>query len=354
MAVVVEQYNPDWPSQFETIKASLESYLDSVNYLTIEHVGSTSVPGLAAKPILDIDIIVSRADVQPAISALVSKGGFMHLGELGIIDRHVLRAPDQDPKRNIYVCVADAAQTRNHIGVRDTLRANPALRDEYAAVKLDMAARGTNIIDYIDGKNEIIQKIMRASGLLSAEELAAINHANRKVEIFGATPTERLLLREFVWADIDPFFELESKPEVVRYQTWPPRTKQQARELVAAVMADSAAVPRSHFELAIEYEGRFIGRVGANVKPEEDGLRHADLWFSLEPAFQGRGFAREAVEKFIELLGGSLELEIECDPRNTSCWRLAERLGFEKVKLTEKAFECKGEWVGSLVYRKRV
>lgn len=359
MSVVVEPYNPEWPSYFEKIKAELSSYLADVEFLSIEHVGSTSVPGLAAKPIIDIDIIVTRSNVQPAIDALVNNASFLYLGELGIVDRHALKDPNQSPQRNIYVCVANAFQTRNHLAVRNTLRSDPSLRDEYAAVKLQLAAEGTNIIDYISAKSSIVQKILKAAGLLTDDELAAIERANHKGGKFGATKTERLLLREFVMADVQPLLELEGNGEVVTYQMWPPRTKEQAREEVGKIIRNSTVVPRSHIELAVEHEKKFIGRVGANIKRDgEDGefveVPRADLWFSFEPEYQGKGYATEAMKKFIELLPKPLELEIECDPQNTGSWKLAERLGFEKISLTEKAFECKGEWVDSLVYRKRV
>lgn len=352
MSVEVHPYNPSWPLQFLEIKQRLESLLVGVPYLSIEHVGSTSVPGLAAKPIIDVDILVTRDNVRPALDALISNGHFVDLGELGIVDRWCVKDPIQQPRRNVYMCVDGAFQTRNHLAVRDTLRQNAALRDEYAAVKLDLAAKQTNIVDYVEAKSPVVEKILKAAGVLTDDELAAIGKANQKNERHGAVKTDRLVLREFVWADDEPFFQLESQEQVVRYQTWAPRTRDQARDGVAKTIRNAQAVPRTHVELAVEYGGKFVGRVGANVRRE--GKPHADLWFSFLPAVQGMGLATEAMEAFIPLLGRPLELEIECDPRNTGSWKLAERLGFEKFELTERAFECKGEWVDSLVYRKHV
>jgi len=359
MAVTVEPYNPAWPSQFESIKADLQPHLASVNIISIEHVGSTSVPNLAAKPIIDIDIIVTRENAQPAINALVANANFVHLGDLGIADRHALKDPNQSPKRNIYVCVEGALHTRNHIGVRDTLRVNSALRDEYGAFKSQIATQGTNIVDYVEAKSGILQKILKAAGLLNEEELLEIEAVNKKGERVGAVKTERLLLREFVLADEKGCFELESKEEVVRYQMYGPLSEKEARERVVIIIRSSCAVPRTHIELAVELDGNFIGRVGAQLKQgagDSKGVAHchADLWFSFLPEHQGKGFATEALQTFIPLLGGPLELEIECDPRNEGSWKLAERLGFSKISLTEKVYECKGEWVDSLVYRKSV
>ncbi|KAF2652398.1 acyl-CoA N-acyltransferase [Lophiostoma macrostomum CBS 122681] len=358
MSVKVDAYNPQWPSFFTAIKARLASHLASVPTVSIEHVGSTSVPDLAAKPIIDIDIIVTRPNVRGAINALVA-AGFTDLGELGIEDRHALRDPDQSPPRNIYVCVEGAFQTRNHLAVRDTLRGNAALRDEYGQVKLALAARGTNIVDYVEAKGDVLQKILKEADLLSEEELAAIHAANLKGQRFSPVKTKRLVLREFVMADVQAFYELESIPEMVRYQNWPPRTMEQAREEVVKTVKDSNARPRTHVELAVVHEEKFIGRVGAMISPGDDvgregKLKHADLWFSFRPESQGLSLATEAMEAFIPLLASPLELEIECDPRNTGSVKMAERLGFRKVGLTEKVYESKGEWVDSMVYQKVV
>ncbi|KAH8712128.1 GrpB protein-domain-containing protein [Phaeosphaeriaceae sp. PMI808] len=361
MSVAVELYNSEWPQQFQQIKLQLEMYLQDTLYQSIEHVGSTSVPGLAAKPIIDIDIIVVRESLDAVINVLVTHG-FTYLGELGIADRHVVKDPNQSPPRNTYVCIDGAAQTRNHLGVRNTLRSNLELREEYARVKLELAAQGINIIDYTQAKGTILQKVLQASGMLNIDELTTIKQANLKGEIWGAVKTERLLLREFVFKDADSYFELESNEENARYQDWPPRTIDQAQDLVSANIRNACTSPRTNWELVVENEGQMIGRVGAASKPLD--LPHPDhfvkrfaLWFSFLPSMQGKGFATEAMKAFIAGLtkrqdADAVELEIECDPRNLGSWRLAERLGFEKHSLTKGAWESKGEMVDSLVYQK--
>jgi GrpB-like predicted nucleotidyltransferase (UPF0157 family)/RimJ/RimL family protein N-acetyltransferase len=358
MPVVVEQYNSDWPNQFKIIQSELRSFLEGVDIVSIEHVGSTSVPGLAAKPIIDVDIIVSRENVQPAIDALVARK-YTYLGELGIEDRHALRSPEQDPPRNIYIVVDGCFQLRNHLGVRNTLRNDRSLRDEYGRVKLGLAEKGLEIVEYVEAKSEIVTTILVKSGLLSEDEITNINQANRKQERFGAIRTERLVLREFVMDDFAVMHALESLPEVVQYQTFAPLTVEEAKERVANILRTAAEIPREYYELAVLHEGDFIGRVGARVKRTFEGGEprnppHADLWFSFLPSAQGKGFATEATEALIPLLGSPLLLEIECDPRNSGSWKLAERLGFQRVSFTENAFQVKGEMVGSLVYQKTV
>ncbi|RAR13352.1 arabinogalactan endo-1,4-beta-galactosidase [Stemphylium lycopersici] len=372
MSVTVEPYNPEWPQQFSKIKSELEVHLQDVSYLSIEHVGSTSVPDLVAKPIIDIDIIVTRDAVQPAIDALITHGKFDYLGELGVIDRHAFKDAHQPIPHNIYICVSGAVQTRNHLSLRETLRSNAELRDEYARVKLDLSASSTNIISYLVGKTAIVQKILRAAGGFSKEDLAAIARANDTGERFTAIRTRRLLLREFVMKDEAGYFALEGNPENAKYQAWPPRTRQQARQLVLENIRNHNDVPRTIYELAVEdaETGGFVGRVGARTSqtnsdklPGEESIRpvtHAQLWFSFLQDYQGKGLATEAVDAFISAIkerlqqAGKVEMEIECDPRNEKCWRLAERLGFERVSLTKEKEVCKGEWVDSLVLRRVV
>ena len=171
MAVDVVPYSPEWPRQFERIAEALRAALAEVPTATVEHVGSTSVPGLAAKPIIDIDVIVPGEDMAAAIAALESIG-YVHRGDLGVADREAFFAPDDDPRRNVYVCRAGTLNVRNHLAVRDVLRARPDLRDEYGAVKLALAADPSMDIDtYIAGKSGVLQKVLAISDLTEDERL---------------------------------------------------------------------------------------------------------------------------------------------------------------------------------------
>jgi GrpB-like predicted nucleotidyltransferase (UPF0157 family) len=145
--------------------------------VTIEHVGSTSVPGLCAKAILDIDAIVTRNHVPEAIARLAAIG-YVHQGDLGVPDREAF-AHDRAVAHNLYVCVAGTSNVRNHFALRDALRADPQLAREYCELKRALAARFPNDIDsYIAGKSAFIMKILEASGVMSRDELDAIRAIN--------------------------------------------------------------------------------------------------------------------------------------------------------------------------------
>jgi GrpB-like predicted nucleotidyltransferase (UPF0157 family) len=173
--ITVVDYDPSWPERFESL---CSEYLEalrraSVFPLAIEHVGSTSVPGLAAKPVIDCDIVVMPEDVGRAAGVLVGIG-FMPLGELGIPERWAFKEPPRLAGTNTYVVVADSLALRNHLAVRQTLTASSELRDRYGALKKRVGLTAVSIEEYGQAKNDLIQEILAAAGLTDAER-ASIN-----------------------------------------------------------------------------------------------------------------------------------------------------------------------------------
>jgi GrpB-like predicted nucleotidyltransferase (UPF0157 family) len=177
MPIEVNPCNPIWPIQFDQIADTIRPAIAHIPSAQIEHVGSTSVPGLAAKPIIDIDIIVDPDDIPPGIAALESIG-YIYRGNLGVPGREAFHAPDHHPQRHVYLCERGCLSVRNHLAVRDILRNRPDLRDEYAAVKLALAADPTMDIDtYVEGKSAILQKILILSDF-TLDELRTILGVN--------------------------------------------------------------------------------------------------------------------------------------------------------------------------------
>jgi GrpB-like predicted nucleotidyltransferase (UPF0157 family) len=175
--VDVVPYDPAWPARFDTIRSELSSALKTVSVVAIEHVGSTSVPGLAAKPIIDIDVVVARDDVARAIAALEAIG-YASLGDLGVPDRFALRPPDDGVRRNVYVTVDGSLSLRNHCAVRATLLADEKPRREYGDLKLALAQRDFDSIDdYVVAKSPVLQRILERAGIDAQDrgEIAAIN-----------------------------------------------------------------------------------------------------------------------------------------------------------------------------------
>ncbi len=159
--VEVADYNPRWPLLFEEIAAPVRAAFADGPLARIEHVGSMSVPGLPAKPIIDIDVVIpSRADLPEAIARLATLG-YVHQGDLGITSREAFRSPPDTPPQNLYVCAEDSPELRRHLLFRDYLRAHPDAAWQYGELKRALAARYVTDIDaYVNGKTEFVQKVV--------------------------------------------------------------------------------------------------------------------------------------------------------------------------------------------------
>jgi GrpB-like predicted nucleotidyltransferase (UPF0157 family) len=168
--ITVTEYDPAWPGRFERLRQEYTAAMAaaSVPVVAIEHVGSTSVPGLAAKPIIDCDIVVAEQHVAAASQALTGLG-FRPLGELGIPLRWAFREPERLAGTATYVIVAGSLSLRNHLAVRAILRARADLREQYAAVKKQVGAVAVDIDEYGRGKNAMVQQLLAAAGLSEAD-----------------------------------------------------------------------------------------------------------------------------------------------------------------------------------------
>jgi GrpB-like predicted nucleotidyltransferase (UPF0157 family) len=158
-AVLIQDYDASWPEVFANLAARVKAALGSL-VVAVEHVGSTSVPGLAAKPVIDLDIILrSRADLQETIR-LLALIGYHHEGDLGIAGREAFRSPAGPPRHHVYVLAAGANELRRHLAFRDALRANNELRDRYAELKRSLAERyGNDRQSYTDAKSAFIASV---------------------------------------------------------------------------------------------------------------------------------------------------------------------------------------------------
>jgi len=134
--LVVVEADPGWPQQFRVISSYLQPFLQHA-VLRIEHVGSTSVPGLAAKPIIDIDVVVeSEQMIQPTI-ALIESAGYTWVGDLDVTGREAFDAPPDSPfvRHHLYLVVENNRAHSDHWLLREALSGDPEARDAYADVK---------------------------------------------------------------------------------------------------------------------------------------------------------------------------------------------------------------------------
>lgn len=172
VGVEVTDPDPDWPRQYRILAARIREAL-IWRVLQLEHVGSTSVPGLPAKPVIDIDLTVADPGrEQDYIPALEKTGFRLVIREPWWYGHRALRA--DEPSCNLHVFGFDSPELVKHRIFRDWLRGNPAERDCYAAAKRQAAAdansRGEHVMQYNARKQQVIREIYHrafvAAGLL--------------------------------------------------------------------------------------------------------------------------------------------------------------------------------------------
>lgn len=128
---------------------------------SIEHVGSTAVPGLSAKPIIDIDVLLrSATDLATAIYKL-TEVGYEHRGDLGVSGREAFRANAADLQHHLYVCLPGTGEYSRHIAFRNHLRAHVADANAYARLKRELARKfGSDREGYNQAKSVFVQRIL--------------------------------------------------------------------------------------------------------------------------------------------------------------------------------------------------
>lgn len=165
--VIVLPYDPKWKNDFDEIKQELVNAIGDL-IVGIEHVGSTSVEGLSAKPIIDIDVVISDYSVFDSIVSKLSTIGYVHKGDLGIKDREVFKYSDKPHllKHHLYVCPQNSKELLRHITFRDFLRNNPEAVKKYSKVKENAAKLFPDNMDkYIEYKSPCIEELYLLCGL---------------------------------------------------------------------------------------------------------------------------------------------------------------------------------------------
>ena len=165
--VVVVPYDQAWKNAFEEIKTEIEAEIGDL-IIGIEHVGSTSVEGMSAKPCIDIDVIIKDYSVFGEIVRKLGAIGYIHEGDLGIKDREAFKYTDKPHLmlHHLYVCPQDSEELRRHITFRNFLRRTPEAVRRYSLVKEKAAELFPDEINqYIAFKAPCIEELYKECGL---------------------------------------------------------------------------------------------------------------------------------------------------------------------------------------------
>ena len=164
-------YDPQWPLEFAALRQTLLRAMGTLA-LSIEHVGSTAVPELAAKPILDVDLVIASPESLAEAIRVLSLLGYIHEGDLGIAGREAFARQSEDVPRDgtgrvwqehhLYVCARDSAELARHLAFRDQLRRNPEIAHEYEQLKRRLAQQfPCDRAAYSRGKTEFVEAVLR-------------------------------------------------------------------------------------------------------------------------------------------------------------------------------------------------
>lgn len=159
--VVVLPYDSRWKQDFINIRDEIKPALKDLA-LAIEHVGSTSVEGMSAKPIIDIDVIIKERTVLDEVISRLENIGYRYEGNLGIEGREAFKYEGKKDlqRHHLYVCAQDCPELKRHIAFRDYLRSHPQAVKEYGEIKEKGARLYPNDIDkYMEYKSGVIERI---------------------------------------------------------------------------------------------------------------------------------------------------------------------------------------------------
>jgi GrpB-like predicted nucleotidyltransferase (UPF0157 family)/8-oxo-dGTP pyrophosphatase MutT (NUDIX family) len=195
--LVIRDYDRAWPDHFAKLAARVKMALGGL-VSWVEHIGSTAVPGLASKPIIDLDVVLaSQADLPEAIRRLAILG-YVHEGDLGITGREAFRCPSGEAQHHLYVLAPEAAELRRHVVFRDALRADPALRDTYAALKRSLAEKhAQDRASYNSAKSAFVLATIGAPADLTGNA-AKTSPARRSARVLLMNGRQQVLLIQFV------------------------------------------------------------------------------------------------------------------------------------------------------------
>ena len=179
--IEIIDYDPEWPGQFDALSAAITGILGHFA-LRVEHVGSTSIPGLAAKPIIDLTVVIPTRELLTSVILLLNSLGYEPEGDCGIPGREAFDRANAEvprdgigtiwPAHHLYVCDQDNTELARHLAFRDYLRSHPEQAIAYGNLKRDLAQRFPHDIDsYCEGKTELVEGILMSPNMTASGRL---------------------------------------------------------------------------------------------------------------------------------------------------------------------------------------
>jgi GrpB-like predicted nucleotidyltransferase (UPF0157 family)/RimJ/RimL family protein N-acetyltransferase len=326
--VTLVAYDPAWPERYTREAARIRAALGP-RARRIEHVGSTSIPGLTAKPRIDIVLAVGDSADEPSYAPALEAAGYaLRIREPEWHEHRMF----EDTGVNLHVFTLGSPEITRMTRFRDRLRADRADRERYAAAKRDLAGRRWRYVqDYADAKHDVVAEIMaramapviRPFAVADAAELAALYLANREH------------LRRFEPIRADAFFTAAGQAARARSEA----VSAEAGRRYAHVILDGTAIAGT---IAIDNIVRGAGQM-------------ASIGYWVDQARAGRGLATLAVAAAVETAFETLELHrVQAGTLldNRASQRVLEKNGFERFGMAPRYLNIAGRWQDHFVYQR--
>jgi RimJ/RimL family protein N-acetyltransferase len=187
--------------------------------------------------------------------------------------------------------------------------------------------------------------VLRPCGVLNIGDADFAYNANML-----SIQTPRLTIRRFQPSDLEPFVAYRNLPEVARWQTWTDYPLERGKQLLAELETRESFTPDKPFQLAVQLENTLIGDLYCKL---DSAGQQAEIGFSFAPAFQGKGYASEAVRGLLGHLFTVVGLHrvfAITDPHNTASRKLLERVGMRLEGHMKESLWFKGEWADDLFF----
>ena len=224
-SLVILPYDPNWKNEFERIRNYLMEHIGDL-VLNIRHMGSTSVPGLAAKPIIDIIAVIESYDVFPEIVVRLSRIGFIHQGDQGINEREAFKRniADDFMEYHFYVCPKTSEELKRQMLFIEYLRSNKETADKYGELKRNLIdeVKGDRVL-YTESKTEFIFNILNKAHIMGNIDEAELDYSEYPIDMknpwYHGTPLEIEILKEgstvTQWKELAEAFA--TKPTMLGY-----------------------------------------------------------------------------------------------------------------------------------------
>ncbi len=281
--VIVVPYNEQWKTDFVTVKNYILPAVKDI-IIGVEHVGSTSVEGLCAKPIIDIDVVIKDYSVFDAVVGKLAFLGYKHEGNLGIKDREAFdyKGSAALPTHHLYVCPQFSAELRRHTAFRDYLRSHPDAAQRYGEVKEEGARLFPHSIDdYIAHKSPCIEEIYKLCRIYPIVEF--VQMSNEEFKVFAK------------WS-VKNYAEDLIKSGAEKYRF---KAMKISRAEFKTAFPDGAETKNNYVYIVINENGEKIGVIGYQKSPFEDNAAFV-IENVIKEDFRGKGYGKSAFLKLQE------------------------------------------------------